>query len=513
MSVAPGVLANLPNLADVDVDIRTSAATNFVTPVQQAGPAGRTMTLPRAGTFKANQSYFFQLENTPGGMLQPGNWSVNTIQGAIYFWAPAGIDPNSASVVAARLLTVLELKGDENSGQFVRFLHFQGLAVADVSRHRVSMPPPSGRKYAPFDAYNTIDSAVLVQSASDCTFEHCRITGVAGGAIRFLLYARNINLLDNLIVRCGGNGVAIVGYNPGTHHENRDNLIAGNTIQYCGQTYWHSAGIALAMAGDMTVRGNNIAFMPYAGIMAGGQTAFYFKLLRNNNDYFRWNEIRDTPLTTDNVKQFIPGHLTIEGNVIHDVMMIAEDGGAIYLWGEHDCLIRHNTVYRTLQDNSYGIYLDVDTLDSVVSDNVVYQCPLVSPTRYGAALMMNTGARDTITNNIFALTNRLFDFRGDRGGNAITRNIFLSGPAISPAQGPRQVVSDVASRPSVMDYNLYWSTGGPSVINQWIAPWRRQGWDAHSIVADPMFVDASRFDFRLSAGSPVARFGFKPISH
>ena len=41
--------------------------------------------------------------------------------------------------------------------------------------------------------------------------------------------------------------------------------------------------------------------------------------------------------------------------------------------------------------------------------------------------------------------------------------------------------------------------------------WRQQGKDAHSVLADPEFVDPGRNDYRLRAGSPALKLGFQPI--
>jgi len=69
------------------------------------------------------------------------------------------------------------------------------------------------------------------------------------------------------------------------------------------------------------------------------------------------------------------------------------------------------------------------------------------------------------------------------------------------------------------DRNLVWHTGGePITVNlqgvppdeSWAA-WQKLGYDAHSVVADPMFVDAERGDYRLRKGSPALKLGFKPI--
>lgn len=39
----------------------------------------------------------------------------------------------------------------------------------------------------------------------------------------------------------------------------------------------------------------------------------------------------------------------------------------------------------------------------------------------------------------------------------------------------------------------------------------RDGYDTHSIVADPMFVDMANGDYRLRPESPALKLGFQPI--
>ncbi|NLY00940.1 MAG: right-handed parallel beta-helix repeat-containing protein [Rhodopirellula sp.] len=47
-------------------------------------------------------------------------------------------------------------------------------------------------------------------------------------------------------------------------------------------------------------------------------------------------------------------------------------------------------------------------------------------------------------------------------------------------------------------------------MSEWEA-WQQAGGDAHSVVADPMFVDAEHGDFRLKPQSPALKLGFQPI--
>ena len=44
-----------------------------------------------------------------------------------------------------------------------------------------------------------------------------------------------------------------------------------------------------------------------------------------------------------------------------------------------------------------------------------------------------------------------------------------------------------------------------------MANWQEMGFDSHSIVADPKFVDPANDDYELHPDSPALKLGFKPI--
>jgi hypothetical protein len=65
-----------------------------------------------------------------------------------------------------------------------------------------------------------------------------------------------------------------------------------------------------------------------------------------------------------------------------------------------------------------------------------------------------------------------------------------------------------------LESNCYWDASGkPPVFpgGLTMAQWQAKGHDAGSIVADPKFTDAAKFNFDLQADSPAAKLGFKPI--
>jgi hypothetical protein len=66
---------------------------------------------------------------------------------------------------------------------------------------------------------------------------------------------------------------------------------------------------------------------------------------------------------------------------------------------------------------------------------------------------------------------------------------------------------------SLWDYNLYWQADGqpPAFYDSDFAAWQAKGLDRNGRVADPRFVDAANYDFRLQPDSPALALGFKPI--
>jgi hypothetical protein len=64
-----------------------------------------------------------------------------------------------------------------------------------------------------------------------------------------------------------------------------------------------------------------------------------------------------------------------------------------------------------------------------------------------------------------------------------------------------------------MDQNIYWNSRGGEIRFKNLSwqEWQRQGHDPHSLIADPLFVDAKNYRFALRLESPATAIGFRPI--
>src|SRR5262249_31607004 len=179
---------------------------------------------------------------------------------------------------------------------------------------------------------------------------------------------------------CGGGGVLLTGYGPGTRDVNRGNVVAGNHAHHCGTFHWHAAGVALTQSGENVIAFHDIPDMPYGGNLVADCWVDYFREFRGKQGrgfQFRWDEIGDDPLTFASVKRFTHSRKNrIAYNTIHHVMQRLEDGGGIHIGfvgGEN--VVRGNLIYGVRASGSgWGLYTDAETNRERIESNVVWDC-------------------------------------------------------------------------------------------------------------------------------------------
>jgi hypothetical protein len=138
--------------------------------------------------------------------------------------------------------------------------------------------------------------------------------------------------------------------------------------------------------------------------------------------------------------------------------------------------------------------------------------------------MLIRGKNNLIENNIFVNTRGLYQISIDPGysqcATIIRKNI------ICYSSGGTEMLAfyafPAANRKAVLaesDYNLFYKPGSDDPVMTdgiRLSAWRKlyppaqDAYDTHSLVADPLFVDAAKGDYRLKAESPAFKLGFKP---
>jgi hypothetical protein len=64
-----------------------------------------------------------------------------------------------------------------------------------------------------------------------------------------------------------------------------------------------------------------------------------------------------------------------------------------------------------------------------------------------------------------------------------------------------------------LNSNVYWDLRGTGIrfAGKSFDEWKQTGQDRDSVIADPLFVNAANYDFRLAPGSPALKLGFRQI--
>ena len=162
----------------------------------------------------------------------------------------------------------------------------------------------------------------------------------------------------------------------------------------------------------------------------------------------------------------------------------------------------------------WGIYLGCETRYSLVENNIVYRAT-------EGLHIWHASRHNMIRNNIF-VDSRNAAVKSNNPRNRQHENIrFIRNIIYFTGSDTYTYLTDgKQSLPAEFDYNIYWNPREcfhqMHVIRglegaESFADWQELGFDSHSLVADPGFVNASGEDFSLKPDSPAFKMGFNAI--
>ena len=478
----PGDIKPWPDLQNVEVVVFHSWNTcrvRIASVDEQSGIVtftGRTQFRPLG--WDPEQRYY--VENTFDALDSPGEWFLDRLTGTLYYWPLPGEDMAAAEVVAPVLCELIQFKGEAEAGLFVEHVRVTGLSL----QHADWALPDKG--YGDPQAAVTVPAVVSGQGALLCAVERCEIAHVGTYGIWFSRGCKENRIVQNHIHDLGAGGVRIGEAAMAKHDvaESSRNLVSNNYIHDGGHVYAAGVGLWLAQSSHNVISHNEIHSFDYSGMSIG----------------WNWNE---TPNRTH--------HNLIEHNHVHHVVRgVLSDGGGIYTLGTQTGAIIRNNVFHDVfpymgrPAMAWGIYMDQGSNGLLIENNVVYN------TLTGG--IMNTGMRkNTIRNNVFAFSAWQAAWRWKSQGeppSTFERNIiYLTQGGLFHADGGR---NDFQSK---WDHNVFWRTDDEELMfyEHTFDEWQAKGMDAHSLVADPQFVDAARYDFRLKPTSPALKLGIRSI--
>ncbi|MFH1265857.1 MAG: right-handed parallel beta-helix repeat-containing protein [Planctomycetota bacterium] len=435
--------------------------------------------------WEKKQRYY--VENVREALDAPGEWYLDRSTGTLYYYPMPGEDMAKAEVIAPRLTRLVDLRGRPDESQFVQYVTFRGIAFS----HEDWTLEPQG--HSDSQAVVTAPAAVMADGARHCVIEKCEISHVGDYGVWLRRGCKDCRIVENRIRDLGVGGVRIgEAQLPATDEaESSDNTVDNNHIFDGGHVYPAGVGVWVGQSSRNTISHNEIHDFSYSGMSIG----------------WNWD---DAPNRCH--------HNTIELNHVHHVMKgMLSDGGAIYTLGVSTGSVIRNNVFHDVWSYAnppfgWGIYLDATTGGYLVENNVVYNI------HAGCLMYSNGGHEHVIRNNIFAFpANYMLWPFWEKRPTAFQHNLMImtQGTLFVPFT-ERTLRERLAAKESSgpWDENLYWHTAereGLKFFKTSFAEWQALGLDRKSLVADPRFVNAAEYDFRLQPGSPALGLGFQPI--
>jgi hypothetical protein len=338
---------------------------------------------------------------------------------------------------------------------------------------------------------------VTLTGASNCLIEDCTFDSPGGNAVFVNKWNRKITVRGSHFTEVGASAVAFVGSpdavrNPKFEYRQRnkydeldmtpgpksDNYPADCLVEDClmartGRIEKQGAGVQISMSHKITVRHCSIYDTSRAGINIGegafgGHIIEYcdvFDTVKETGDHGSFNSwgrdrfwgVRDAP--ADKLAEMAKLDM-LDKNIIR------------------------NSRWRC--DHGWDVDLDDGSSNYEIYNNLMLK----------RGLKLREGFHRNVYNNI-AVNNALHAHVWyPRNGDVVTGNIWMTAyPNPAQMNRPEQFHCEV-------DRNMFIREADRTKFAD-------KGWDHHSIVGDPMFVDPAKGDYRVGEGSPFLKFGFK----
>ena len=488
----------------------------------------------------------FFIENVLEELDAPGEYYHDVKAGVLYVKPAEGVSLDRAEAVACGIKQLIQFTGKVDkpvSHITIRNVTFKHTARTMLDAYETRLRG---------DWAITRQAAVKLEGAQDCTISDCTFTGLGGNAVFLSNYNRSVTISDSLFYDIGDSAVAVVGSDDAVRslnvHKKRhvpltevDTTVGPKTPDYPGNCAIHNnlmydlgvfgkqvAGVYLSACQSITVSHNTICRVPRAAICIndgcwGGHV-------------IEFNDISQTVLETGDHGPFNAwgrdrywqtGH---RGGGPYDMTLskkyakldnyrptiirnnrFAQRSNDPRLWlppEEGRWLPKPAVRFKYLGPHSWGIDLDDGASNYRVYNNLCLGC----------SIKLREGYYRTIENNVFIGPHPPERHMGFKDSSDVyRRNIYVNtkdGQAWSRHFGTRDLSI-------LVDYNLYFNYSGDKPIfgigtiqnvrshGLTLEQWRAKGKDKHSVFADPMFVDPAQGDYRVKAGSPAVKLGFK----
>ncbi|MEA4948453.1 MAG: right-handed parallel beta-helix repeat-containing protein, partial [Petrimonas sp.] len=471
---------------------------NWVIPISSVNWAQHTITLQDDAFKGIRPQDRYYVRNLLEELDSPGEWYLDRKTWTLYFWPPGTL--KNSTVYAPMIENLIWI------GRNAKWISILG-----------------------FSLQCSEGNGVLLDNAENCLVAGNTIKNI-GGRIGYTAgvtvnNGKQCSVIGNDIYDVNNYGIQLVGGNVNTLEPANHNA-ENNYIHHVGELNGHGCGIVLNGVGHH-VSHNLIHDTARCGIFGGG-----------NDSVVEYNHIRHVGLMTeDTAGYYVNGNWQTRGlfvryNYIHDVLGFGRNKSGqwvspYFAWGIYlddnysGATVFGNIVVRTDQGGAF-IHCGRDNLieNNVFVDGTVQQMTYSGYTENDPLILTQFGEfrkfKDKPAYAKYPGINKLTpETAWQMVGNKFRRNIIAYS---NPKAKLYTYTRNNFPNQNESDYNLIWHFGLPLYLDLPEVPskqhwkeWKKRGFDTHSIIADPYFVNPKADDYRLKDNSPAFKLGFQPI--
>ncbi|GHT35213.1 hypothetical protein FACS189427_04020 [Planctomycetales bacterium] len=428
------------------------------------------------------------IENVKTAFDQPGEWFYDGVNGKVFYRPLSGekLENTVFRYPRSGLNQLVKIQGQNADGKKVQNIRFERLSFefTDSPRRLNAMKEanlpleitgdlnlPGPMQIEPQQAAFWADAAVDIQGADNIVFSKCEIKNIGEYGL-WLKDSANCRIEECALTDLGAGGIRIGGAGK-TNNNVVDNCIVhrGGRLYSCAVAVW--LGNATE---DNQITHNDIGDFYYTGVSAG----------------WTWG-----------YKGGVAFRNIIEFNRIHDLGQgtMADMGGVYTLGTSTGTRVCNNVIFnvKSYGYGGWGLYTDEGSEGILMENNLVYDTT-------DGSFHQHYGKDNIIRNNILAFSTphqvavtRVEEHRSLTFENNIV--VWDTGKAIGYRADKAQV-----------DYksNLWWhyaaeNTKGVGDVS--LLP------IGTGIVADPLFVNPAKRDFRFKNDSVIKKINFVPFDY